>query len=57
MRDLEEFYTSCGWTLERGESGGGEGEGGALFGFLGHLTAKRGRDPIIILGFIVRMVS
>ena len=28
LRDLEEFYTSCGWTLERGESGGREGEGG-----------------------------
>ena len=35
----------------------GEVSGGAVFGFLGHLTAKRGRDPIVILGFIVSMVS
>ena len=31
--------------------------GGALFGFLGHLTAKRGRDPIIITGFVLSMLS
>ena len=35
----------------------GEVSGGALFGFLGHFTAKKGRDPIIILGFIISMIS
>jgi len=35
----------------------GEVIGGILFGFLGHLTVKRGRDPIIILGFILSMVA
>jgi len=35
----------------------GEVLGGAIFGFLGHVTAKRGRDPIIILGFILSMTS
>ena len=28
--------------------------GGILFGFMGHLTVKRGRHPIIILGFVLR---
>jgi len=31
--------------------------GGILFGFMGHLTVKRGRHPIIILGFVLSMVS
>ena len=35
----------------------GEVVGGILFGFLGHLTVKRGRDPIIILGFVLSMVA
>jgi len=35
----------------------GEVLGGAVFGFFGHLTARRGRDPIVILGFITSMVS
>lgn len=35
----------------------GEVLGGAVFGFFGHLTARRGRDPIIILGFITSMIS
>ena len=35
----------------------GEVSGGSLFGFLGHFTAKKGRDPIIILGFIISMIS
>jgi len=35
----------------------GEVSGGAIFGFLGHLTAKRGRDPIVITGFIISMIS
>jgi len=35
----------------------GEVLGGAVFGFFGHLTAKRGRDPIIMLGFVTSMIS
>jgi len=35
----------------------GEVLGGAVFGFFGHLTARRGRDPIVILGFILSMIS
>jgi len=35
----------------------GEVLGGAVFGFLGHITTKRGRDPIVILGFITSMIS
>jgi len=31
--------------------------GGILFGFMGHLTVKRGRHPIIILGFVLSMVA
>merc|ERR1711994_633872 len=29
----------------------------ASFGFFGHLTAKRGRDPIVVLGFILSMLA
>ena len=32
-------------------------QGGILFGFLGSLTVRRGRDPIILLGFVVSIVS
>ena len=35
----------------------GEVSGGAIFGFLGHLTARKGRDPIVIAGFIISMLS
>ena len=28
-----------------------------LFGFLGHLTVKRGRHPIIILGFVISIAA
>ena len=35
----------------------GEVIGGVLFGFLGHLTVKRGRHPIIILGFIISIAA
>merc|ERR1719348_1541182 len=35
----------------------GEVLGGAVFGFFGHLTARKGRDPIVILGFITSMIS
>ena len=35
----------------------GEISGSSLFGSLGHFTAKKGRDPIIIIGFIISMIS
>jgi len=35
----------------------GEVLGGAVFGFFGHLTARRGRDPIVLLGFLVSMAA
>ena len=35
----------------------GEISGSSLFGSLGHFTAKKGRDPIIIVGFIISMIS
>ena len=31
--------------------------GGILFGFMGHLTVKRGRHPIIILGFVLSLLA
>ena len=35
----------------------GEISGSSLFGSLGHFTAKKGRDPIIVVGFIISMIS
>jgi len=35
----------------------GEVAGGLLFGFFGHLTVKRGRHPIIFLGFVMTMIA
>ena len=35
----------------------GEVLGGAIFGIFGHITVKRGRDPIVILGFILSMIA
>lgn len=35
----------------------GEVIGGAVFGFLGHLTTRRGRDPIVVLGFSLSMLA
>ena len=35
----------------------GEVLGGAVFGIFGHLTVKRGRDPIVMLGFVLSMVA
>ncbi len=35
----------------------GEVLGGAVFGIFGHLTVKRGRDPIIMLGFVLSMIA
>ena len=31
--------------------------GGILFGFIGHFTVKRGRHPIVILGFVLSMIA
>lgn len=35
----------------------GEVIGGSVFGFFGHLTTRRGRDPIVVLGFSLSMLS
>lgn len=35
----------------------GEISGGVLFGLLGSKTIKYGRDPIVIVGFIVHLIS
>ena len=35
----------------------GEVVGGILFGFLGHLTIKWGRHPVVILGSILSLLS
>ena len=35
----------------------GEVLGGILFAFMGHWTVKHGRDPIVMLGFVLSMVS
>lgn len=37
--------------------GAGEIFGGILFGLLGSKTIKYGRDPIVIIGFVVHLVS
>uniref|UniRef100_A0A1B6FCW5 UNC93-like protein MFSD11 n=1 Tax=Cuerna arida TaxID=1464854 RepID=A0A1B6FCW5_9HEMI len=63
-------YSSCiGFTKELGEGvktlvglsgifiGFGEVLGGVMFGLLGSRTMRWGRDPIVILGFIIHMVA
>jgi hypothetical protein len=57
------FPTCIGFTYTLGENrkalaticmifiAVGEIFGGSLFGFLGHLTSKSGRSPVVILGF------
>jgi hypothetical protein len=35
----------------------GEVLGGAVFGIFGQATVKRGRDPIVVLGFVLSMVA
>ena len=35
----------------------GEVLGGVMFGFLGNFTLKYGRDPIVMLGFVLSMVA
>ncbi|XP_059095962.1 UNC93-like protein MFSD11 [Tigriopus californicus] len=37
--------------------GAGEIVGGLLFGIFGHVVVKRGRDPIIILGFLTHCIT
>ena len=37
--------------------GMGEVLGEILFGFMGHWTVKRGRDPIVMLGFVLSMIA
>ena len=37
--------------------GAGEIIGGALFGIFGSVMVRRGRDPVVVLGFIVHMVT
>lgn len=63
------YSTSIGFTLKMGEIakqlvglsgiciGIGEISGGVLFGLLGTKTIKYGRDPIVIMGFIVHLIS
>lgn len=37
--------------------GVGEILGGLMFGILGHILVKKGRDPIVMLGFVCNMVA
>lgn len=63
------YSSSIGFTLALGEHskqlvglsgvfiGVGEVLGGALFGILGSKTTRWGRDPIVLMGFIIHMTS
>ncbi|XP_063234386.1 UNC93-like protein MFSD11 isoform X2 [Bacillus rossius redtenbacheri] len=63
------YSPSIGFTLQMGENvkqlvglsgifiGMGEVIGGALFGILGQKTIRWGRDPIVMIGFVVHIVS
>lgn len=63
------YGTSIGYTLKLAEDpkkfigisgmliGLGEIIGGGSFGLLGSRTTKHGRDPIILLGFLVHIAS
>ena len=63
------YSSSIGFTNQIGESakqligisgiliGVGEVSGGVLFGLLGKKTIKYGRDPIVIMGFVVHMIA
>lgn len=63
------YSSSIGFTQRFGESakqlvglsgiciGIGEISGGVLFGLLGSRTIKYGRDPIVIIGFLVHLFS
>ncbi|XP_072932100.1 UNC93-like protein MFSD11 [Epargyreus clarus] len=63
------YSPSIGFTLGMGENvkqlvglsgvfiGMGEVLGGALFGILGNKTTRWGRDPIVIMGYLIHMTS
>lgn len=63
------YSPSIGFTLQMGENvkqlvglsgvfiGMGEVLGGALFGILGSKTTRWGRDPIVIMGFVIHLTS
>lgn len=63
------YSPSIGFTTQIGETakqlvglsgifiGVGEVTGGVAFGLLGTRTSKMGRDPIVILGFIIHIVA
>ncbi|XP_066996163.1 UNC93-like protein MFSD11 [Anabrus simplex] len=63
------YGPSVGFTLQMGSNakqlvglsgifiGVGEVLGGALFGILGHRTIRWGRDPIVMIGYLIHMLS
>ncbi|KAI5651745.1 ion channel regulatory protein UNC-93 domain-containing protein [Phthorimaea operculella] len=63
------YSSAIGFTLSIGENakqlvglsgvfiGMGEVLGGALFGILGSKTTRWGRDPIVIMGYLIHLVS
>ncbi|XP_049869126.1 UNC93-like protein MFSD11 [Pectinophora gossypiella] len=63
------YSSAIGFTLAMGENakqlvglsgvfiGVGEVLGGALFGILGSKTTRWGRDPIVIMGYLIHLVS
>ncbi|XP_045448903.1 UNC93-like protein MFSD11 [Melitaea cinxia] len=63
------YSPSIGFTLAMGENakqlvglsgvfiGMGEVLGGALFGILGNKTTRWGRDPVVIMGYLIHMTS
>ncbi|KAM3964563.1 UNC93-like protein MFSD11 [Aphomia sociella] len=63
------YSSSIGFTLAMGENakqlvglsgvfiGMGEVLGGALFGILGSKTTRWGRDPIVIMGYVIHLAS
>lgn len=63
------YSNAIGFTVQFGKSakqlvglsgiciGIGEISGGVLFGLLGSRTIKYGRDPIVIVGFLVHVLS
>ncbi|KAG7302811.1 hypothetical protein JYU34_012788 [Plutella xylostella] len=63
------YSPSIGFTLAMGDNakqlvglsgvfiGMGEVLGGALFGILGSKTTRWGRDPIVIMGYVIHLVS
>ncbi|XP_026488280.2 UNC93-like protein MFSD11 isoform X1 [Vanessa tameamea] len=63
------YSPSIGFTLAMGENakqlvglsgvfiGMGEVLGGAIFGILGNKTTRWGRDPVVIMGYLIHMTS